>query len=928
MKFKVYLLQFFVILLFLLQNVKTVSAKNYSPFYDGLINHKKENNFFKADIIIKGFVRDEKANTLEGVSISIKGTSTTVLTDKNGEFSIKVKDNKAVLIFSFIGYENRESIVVVAKTMNVVLKETSSSLDDVVVVGYGSVKRKDLTGAVEKVNIKDLQKAPVRSLDEALGGRVSGVQVVSSDGQPGSPTSIVIRGNNSITQDNSPLYVIDGFPSETPDLNSINVSDIESIEVLKDASSTAIYGARAANGVILITTKQGKVGKTEISYNTYWGKQQVIKRMDVLSPYEFLRYQFEYDSINTKAKYFTNGRNVESYRDATGVDWQDLLFRNATMSSHELAVRGGNATTKFSLSGSALKQEGIIRFSGYDRYQGRFRLDHSINSKLKVGINVNYSALKAFGTIPSSLANSSSQTSNLMFSVWGYRPIAGDPNVDLTVGLDPDFELDLNDSRFNPLETVSYELRNRFNNSMISNLNIDYRINKQLSFKTTFGYTTDATTNEEFNGTKTRGGSPLTSAGRISGVNGSIITNTRNSYLNENTLSYSNKFAKKHSIDAIAGLTLQGVSQTILGAAATNLPNEKTGLSGLDEGTPTRISSYRSSNALASYLFRVNYNYDSRYLLTFSFRGDGSSKFSDANKWSYFPSGSIAWRLSNEKFMKSLGLVNDAKIRFSYGVIGNNRVNDFAYLNTLANSLTLAYPFNGIASTSIVPDALGNPNLKWETTSQANLGLDVTILKSKISLTIDAYRKVTSDLLLFAQLPPSSGFSRGFKNIGQVENKGLEFTINTKNIDTKKFSWTSSFNISFNRNKVLALNDNQESLLSLINWDNQWRGLPAYIAKVGQPLGLMYGAIWDGIYQYDDFDKSGSGVYTLKPTITSNTTVADPRIQPGHIKYRDLNGDRVINDNDLTVIGNPNPDFIGGFTNNFKYENFDLNILK
>lgn len=873
-----------------------------------------------------GTIKNEKGEPLQGATITEKGTNNLTLSDANGNFKLKVKDADAVLQINFTGYAKQE-IKYTGKPVVISLVPSANELDDIVVVGYGTVRKKDLTGAVEKVNMKDLQKAPVRSLDEALGGRVAGVQVVSSDGQPGSPTAIVIRGNNSITQDNSPLFVIDGFPSESPDLNSINVSDIESIEVLKDASATAIYGARAANGVVMITTKQGKMGKTEVSYNSYIGVQKVIKKMDLLSPYEFVRFQFENDSINTKAQYLTGGKTIDSYKDAVGVDWQDILFRNAKMVNNEIAIRGGNANTKFSLSASALQQDGIILFSGYNRYQGRFRLDHSINEKLKIGLNVNYSALKAYGTVPSTLTNSSSETSNLMFSIWGYRPVAGNASVDLTVGLDPYFELDQNDSRFNPLETVTYEVRNRFNNSIISNLSLEYKILNNLLFKTTLGYTNDVARNEEFNSTQTRAGSPLTASGRISGVNGSIVNNTKNSYLNENTISYNKRFKNHHTIDAVAGLTLQGLSQNIFGAAATNLPNEKLGLSGLDEGTPSKISSYRSSNSLASYLLRVNYSYDSKYLLTVSMRSDGSSKFSPENKWSYFPSGSFAWRFSNEKFMKDVSVVNDAKLRFSYGLIGNNRVSDFAYLNTLASSLTLAYPFNGVASTSIVPDALGNPNLKWETTSQANLGLDVSLIKSRITLGIDLYRKVTTDLLLYAQLPPSSGFTRGYKNIGKVENKGLEFTINTKNIDTKKFTWSSSFNISFNRNKVLALNDNQESLLTTINWDNQWRGIPAYIAKVGQPLGLMYGAVWLGNYQYDDFDKSSSGIYTLKPTVSSNTTVADPKIQPGYIKYKDLNGDRIINDNDMTVIGNPNPDFIGGFTNNFKYKNFDVNIF-
>ena len=877
---------------------------------------------------VTGKIFNEQSLPLSGATIQLKKSNKKVVADANGNFSIEVPvAGQVALSISFVGYSEQTISIKNNELLIVLLEPLTSTLDDVVVVGYGTSKKKDLTGSVEKINIKDLAKAPVRSFEEALGGRAAGVQVVSADGQPGSPISIVIRGNNSITQDNSPLYVIDGFPAEGVNSNSINVSDIESIEILKDASATAIYGARGANGVIMITTKKGKSGKTEISYNAYYGINQIIKRQNVLEPYDFLRYQFEYDSVNTKAQYLTNGRTIESYKDASGIDWQDQLFRDATMMNHEIALRGGNSDTKYSLSGSALTQNGIVKYSGYDRYQGRLRLDHNVNKKLKIGLNVNYSALKSYGTIPSSLTGSSSQTSNLMFSVWGYRPLSGDTTVDLTQGLDPEFALDLNDSRFNPKETVQFELRNRFTNAIISNLNIDYQVKPNLIFRALLGYKNDVDRNEEFNGSNTRGGSPFTPSGRINGVNGALIYNTKNSFVNENTLTYSKKIRKNHTLDILGGFTFQSNKQNIFGSAATNLPNERLGLSGLDEGVPTKITSFRTTSNLASFLSRVNYNFDSKYLFTVSVRADGSSRFSADNKWSYFPSGSVAWRLSKEKFMKDIKMVKDAKIRLSYGVTGNNRVSDFAYLSTLATQPTLAYPFNGVLSSTVVPDALGNPTLKWETTTQTDLGLDLNLFDDKINITVDLYRKVTSDLLLNAQLPPSSGFSRAFKNIGKVENKGLEFSINVKNYESKKFSWSSGFNISFNRNKVLELNDGQESLLSLISWDNQWRSLPGYIAKVGQPLGLYYGVIWEGNYQYEDFDKSGSGNYTIKPTVSSNVSVYDPKIQPGHIKYKDLNGDRVINDNDLTIIGNGNPDFIGGFSNNLRYGNFDLNLF-
>lgn len=677
----------------------------------------------------------------------------------------------------------------------------------------------------------------------------------------------------------------------------------------------------------MITTKKGKAGKTEFNYTSSYGVQSIINKIDVLSPYEFVRYNFELDSTNTKAQYFTGGKTLESYRNVRGINWQNEVFQQAPMYNNSLSMSGGNAATKFFISLSALQQDGIVRFSGYDRYQGRLRFDHTVNSKFKVGMNINYSALKSFGTIPSSLSNSSSQSSNLMFGVWGYRPNLGDTTVDLLNGNDPLFANDPNDSRFNPLETVTYEVRDRFSNTLYGNLSLDYEIIKDLKFKSLIGYTNDVDRNEEFNGSNTRAGSPYSTTGRANGVSGSFVYNTTNSYVSENTLSYTKNFNKKNKIDAVAGATLQGVNRYIYGAAATLLPNERLGLSGLDEGTPSKLSSSRTRNTLASFLGRINYNYDSRYLATASFRADGSSKFSINNKWSYYPSGSVAWRLSKEKFMNKVKLINDAKLRMSYGLVGNNRVSDFAYLTTLNSPITMAYPFNGTLTSSTLPYTLGNPNLKWETTTQTDAGLDLSLFKSRLTLSVDVYRKVTKDLLLNADLPPSSGFSSAYKNVGKVENKGLEITVGGKILDQKKFNWSSSFNIAFNRNQILSLNEGQESLLSLINWDNVWRNLPAYMAKVGQPIGQFYGYIWDGLYQVEDFNVTPSGVYTLKSNLPSNTTVASSRIQPGYIKYKDLNGDFVINDNDKTIIGNANPDFTGGFSNNFKYGNFDLNVF-
>jgi len=524
---------------------------------------------------ITGTVTTADNLPLQGVLVKLKGGKALTLTSATGQFSVDISENlnTKTLVFSFIGYTTSEVVITNQETLTVKLIPSISDLDEVVVIGYGTQRKRDLTGAVAKVDISDLQKAPVRSFEEALGGRVAGVSVTSSDGQPGSANNIVIRGNNSITQDNSPLWVVDGVPIENPNNNAINPADIESIEVLKDASATAIYGARAANGVIMVTTKKGVLGKTKFSFASSYAEQDIIKTMKVLSPYEFVRYQSELDPINTNSQYLTNGNTVDYYKAILGVNWQNAVLKTAPMLNHSLSMSGGTDATKYYVSLSALNQEGVIKFSGYDRYQGRFRLDQTVNAKLKLSLNVNYSALKSYGTIPSSLENGSSQSSSLMSQVWGYRPVTNNQNYDIDAE-DPLFAGDPNDSRFNPYERIRYEVRNRFSNTIFTNLAVDYKITKDLSFKSTLGVTNDVNRNETFNGSKTPAGSPTTVSGRANGVNGSVIYQTTNSYVNENTFNYNKKFGKKNTIDAVAGFTTQGVSKYNYGVAAAKLPNE------------------------------------------------------------------------------------------------------------------------------------------------------------------------------------------------------------------------------------------------------------------------------------------------------------------------------------------------------------------
>ncbi|WP_353196199.1 TonB-dependent receptor [Parapedobacter defluvii] len=873
---------------------------------------------------VTGRVLNTAGMPLEGVTVRIKGASTTTQTDHRGRFSIPIVEDDIILVFRMLGFEQKEVKGRSDAALQVTMTESVSNLDEVVVIGYGEIQRRDLTGAVGSVKVQDMQKAPVRSFEEALAGRVAGVQVSSQDGQPGSGIDIVIRGANSISQSNAPLYVIDGFPLESPDNNIINPAEIESIEVLKDASATAIYGARGANGVIMITTKGGKDGRPVIAYEGYYGTQEVLQRMDLMKPYEFIKAMEERNAATTRSLYFLDAdgnqvKTLEDYRYVEGLDWQDHIFRIAPIQDHNLSIRGGNRTTKYSVSGSVFDQDGVLINSGYNRYQGRLRLDQTVNSRLKLNMNINYSSMTGYGNNPGGSYNST-----LLYSAWGYRPVSGLSDIDLA-DVEFDEEIDLvNSPRFNPILSAENELRERINNALTANGYGEYTLG-DFKLKVSAGISREVRKNNTFNNSQTRSGSPRFPGAATNGVNGSVSYSEINSYVNENTLAWAKKI-RGHSLSALGGFTLQGRRVSGFGASAFQVPNEGLGISGLDEGVPNTITSSSSLSNLASFLGRVNYNYRSTYFLTMSFRADGSSKFPVGNKWGYFPSGALSWRFSREKFMNSLAFISDAKLRASAGVTGNNRVSDFAYLSTLQLPVSEIYPFNNQITKAAIPDDLGNPRLLWENTFQADVGLDLSFWKDRLTLTADWYEKSTYDLLLHADLPPSLGYRRTYKNVGKVHNRGLELSLYSMNYQTTEFSWSTSFNIAFNRNSVRQLTQNQETLLSNVSWHSQYNSLPLYLARIGQPIGMFYGLIWEGNYQFEDFDVTPSGAYSLKSTVPTNGNPRDD-IRPGDIKYKDINRDGVVNFDDYTVIGNPNPKHFGGLSNNFTYKGFDLNVF-
>lgn len=874
---------------------------------------------------VNGVVSDSTGKKLSNISVAVKNASQKTLTDSSGRFVINAETGD-ILLLSAINMLDVEQVVDQRSQYNMVMKYKSTDMDEVIVIGYGTTSKADLTGSVAKAPIEDIQKAPVRSFDEALAGRVAGVNVASVDGQPGSDVNITIRGANSVTQDNSPLYVIDGFPIENPNNNVVNPKDIESMEILKDASATAIYGARGANGVIIITTKKGKAGPPTVTFDIAGTLQKNIRTMELMSPYEFVKYQLERDYSSAASLYLTEGKTVEYYKTVPEIDWQSQLFRSSGMQNYNLSLSGGTNYTKYYVSANLLDQKGTIINSGYKRYQGTASLDQTINKKLKAGVYINYSYLKKTGISPSTVSNSSSTTAAL-FSVWGYR------NFSLTEGENIDDQLfdpsldPTQDARINPILNQQHLLRENLTTNIITNAYIQYSISPALKLRITGSLNNNLTQVNNFNDSFTVYGNPRTFVGATRGANGSVTYNRNVTWVNENTLTYYKVLNKDHHLTVLGGMTESGNSSSINGFSATNLERPTLGIAGLNEGKPEIINTVASSWSLISFLGRIDYKYQSRYLFTLSYRADGSSKFDRHSRWGYFPSGAFAWRFKQEKFMKGINALSDGKLRITYGITGNNRISDFAYLSAVAiANQPQGYTFGNVTSPGAYVSNFGNDGLKWETTSQLNIGLDLGFLKNRINITADVYKKKTSDLLIMANLPLSLGYSTALRNVGDVQNQGLELTLNTINIKKRDFTWSSSFNISFNQNKLLALSESQTSLLSYTPFDYYFRNIPTYVSRVGGQLGLMYGYIWDGIYQYDDFNRATSGAYVLKDNVTTNGRLRH-EIQPGDIRFKDINGDLVVDANDYVVIGRGLPIHTGGFTNNLTYKQFDLSVF-
>jgi TonB-linked SusC/RagA family outer membrane protein len=876
------------------------------------------------DIVVRGKVTSADGESIPGVNVAVQNTTLGTVTDADGSYSIQVPNENQTLVFSFIGYVAQQISVNGRSVIDVQLESDVRSLEEVVIIGYGTVKKPDLTGAVGRVAVDELVKAPVATFTEALAGRVAGVRVSSDDGQPGGGMNIVIRGAGSLTQSTSPLYVIDGFPVEDLNPATLNPEDIASMTILKDASSTAVYGSRAANGVILIQTKRGTVSKPVVTISSSYGVQQNPRKMDMMSPYEFVKYQSELNptSFNTPA-YFANEKTLEDYRNVEGIDWQDEVIRTGAVKINNISVRGGTEQTRYSISGSMYDQDGVIVNTGLSRYTGRITLDQTISNKIKTGVTANYSGVSRFGQVLNEGAGSSSPSSYVLFRTWAYRPVTPDGSDLLNELVDED-AVNNSDFRVNPFIDLENQHQVNTTNLVEANGYVSYDITKDLVFKAAGGIRHENERWDRFYNSKTSQGSPFNPS-NANGINGMVRFIDEKSFSSENTLNYNKTFNNDHTITGLALFAVNSYKRQVNGFSGRQLPNENLGMDGLEEGIPYDPVASSSVNTMVSYAGRIDYNYKSKYIITGTFRADGSSKFVD--HFGYFPGAAVAWNMDREPFFsKALPFISSSKLRASYGTIGNNRVGDFDTYPRLTQSLH-GYAFNNQTPTGMVyVSAVGNPNLRWEKVTTMDLGYEFGLFNDRITMEVDLYSKLTEDLLLNAQLPPTTGFRSAVKNIGRLRNNGIEISLNTVNVSSPNgLHWDSHFNISFNQNEILELTRGQQSLQSIASFESQFNS-PLYTSEIGKPAGMMIGYIWEGNYQYEDFDSPAPGVYILKKDVSTNGALRNT-IQPGDIKYRDVNGDGVVNVNDKTIIGRGQPIHIGGFANNFSYKGLSLHVF-
>lgn len=837
------------------------------------------------EITITGKVTDA-AGAVPGVAVTEKGTTNGTLTDAAGNFKLNVKDRNAVLVFSFVGYAAREVPVGDQTLLNVVLTENVKALNEVVVVGYGTQKKKDVTGAVTSVNVKEIAGQPVPDIGQAIEGRAAGVQAVTS-GSPGSNVTLRVRGVGTVNN-SDPLLVIDGVPTDVP-LNTLNPDDIASLDVLKDASASAIYGSRGANGVVLITTKKGSAGASHLNVNAFAGVQQSTNLVKLLNASQFAQLNNELLTNNNQS---TNPAYADPASLGTGTNWLKALFTKAPIQSYTMSYSGGTEKSDYYVSGSILDQKGIVTNTAYRRYTLQFNGNDKVLKWMKFGHNL---------TLNHDEKPSGAYDIRATMAANPAQPIYNaDGSYSGPVG-QPQFYGDVK----NPIATAKLVQNNTEGYNVLGSVFAEATIIPGLTFKSTAGIQASF-----FN---SRTWSPKYNYQPIPQPNSYLAEQYNKSitYTWDNFLTYDKYWGEDHHLTVLAGTDAQTNSYHFAGGNVSGFASDVT--QQFNNGTLNPVLNGNGSEwALLSYVGRVNYAYKDRYLLTATIRRDGSSRFGDNNKYGTFPSGSIAWRVSQEPFFKKVTLFDDLKLRVGYGTTGNQNIGNYSFASVLTSAV---YNFNGTVVPAQIALNAANPNLRWETVKQSNIGLDATFFKQRITVNIDAYIKKTTGMLVPVNLPISTGYSGAAPptNAGDVENKGIEFSVTSKNM-TGKFNWTTSANISFNQNKITALSDNTSIFGGNIGLNGNIN-----INAVGRPINNFYGFVTQGIFQ-TQFDVDAHA---------SQQTGADPynRTSPGDIRFKDLNNDGVINDADRTFIGNPNPKFIYAMNNTFSYAGFDLSVF-
>ncbi|MDA3929386.1 MAG: TonB-dependent receptor [Prolixibacteraceae bacterium] len=899
-----------------------------------------------AQVNVSGRVDDEAGEGIPGVTVVVKGTTNGSITDMDGMYTIGVENpQKDLLVFSFVGMKTQEIPVNGKTTINATLESGTEYLDEVVAIGYGSVQKKDLTGSVASVGEEQLKDIPLSSTAQALTGRLAGVQITTSEGSPDAEIKIRVRGGGSITQDNSPLYIVDGFPVSS--ISDVAPSDIKSIDVLKDASSTAIYGSRGANGVIIITTKSGEKGKVTVSFNSYLGQKTLANRLNVLDPKEYVLFQYERSrgSFPERKDFeFMYGPWEEidtNYGTSVDPDWQGQVFgADAPTYYNNLSISGGDEKTKYSVSYTNTTDKSIMVETGFKKNNFSTKFQHKANDFLTLDFNLKYSDRVVFGAGTSNAGTSSSNS--LRHSVQ-YRPTKGLADSDETLVFDDD-EYYIASQLTDPLTLALDDYKQNFRTTNNYNASITLDPLKGLILKSSVGMEKRNERLERFYGLTT---STARRYGDKPVVN--LEMKEKSTFRITNTANYNlKKVAGQHDINILIGQEAIKYTYNSFSIESRSFPKDITPEIAIGSMTlgdeEQKPQTYEIENALLSYFARVNYSWRDKLLTTITYRVDGSSRFSPLKRYGNFPSASVAYRLSEEPFIQNIPSISNLKVRASFGTAGNNRIDDYLWMTTYSVSSSKAYFLNESEQPYMYPTTLSNPDLMWETTITRNLGIDLGLFNSRINSSIELYYNSTVDLLIPLKVPSVSGFESQWQNIGSTSNRGVELNIDAVIVETNDFSFQANFNISFNKNRVDDLGGldyfTQESGWSSDTGDD-------YIVKIGESIGLMYGFVTDGFYAVDDFvlDDAGAfardenGGYILQPNVADNRGITFAGFGPGSYKFQNLaspvdesgtvidDGSLVTFDDDRTVIGDANPDHFGGMNLMASYKSFDCSVF-